>query len=162
MKGKINVRKAIETDISAIVALWKEFMDFHKERNRFFGRSAIAHEKFAEFIAGHIANESSCVLVAELDDLVVGHCLATISKYPPIYDVVEYGQIMDLAVTHKYRRKGVGETLVNAIRSWFLARGIHRVEVRVAVSNEVSVAFWRKMGFRPYVETLCLKMEEKV
>jgi ribosomal protein S18 acetylase RimI-like enzyme len=158
MKCKFNIRKAVQADIPAIVELWKEFMDFHKERDSFFSRSAIGHEKFAEFCTGQITNESSYVLVAESDDQVIGYCLATISKYPPVYNLVEYGQIMDLAITNKYRRSGIGKALVNAAQCWFSAHNVNRLEARVAVSNEISTAFWRKMGFMPYIETLCKKI----
>jgi hypothetical protein len=29
-----------------------------------------------------------------------------------------------------------------------------RLEVRVATTNELSTAFWRKLGFEPYMESL--------
>jgi len=37
---------------------------------------------------------------------------------------------------------------------WFSQRGIDRIEARVAVRNEVSTQFWRKVGYQPYTETV--------
>jgi ribosomal protein S18 acetylase RimI-like enzyme len=153
MNENINVRCASEADIGAIAELWKEFMDFHKGRDPHFSRSVRGHEAFAAFIADHIDNDTSRVLVATEGEDILGYCLATVAKYPPVFEKMEYGSISDLAVTEKHRRRGIGERMVKAVENWFLERNIRRVELRVATSNEISAAFWSKMGFVPYVET---------
>ena len=33
---------------------------------------------------------------------------------------------------------------------WFSQRGIDRIEARVAMRNEVSTEFWRKIGYESY------------
>jgi len=147
-----RIRKATWEDTEAISELWKELMDFHKERDRRFTRSADGHKRFAEFISGRIAHETSCVLLAEQQDEIVGYCLATISKYPPVYEHQEYGAIFDLAVTENCRRKGIGQALAEAALQWFSEQDIHRVEVRVATLNKISTSFWKKMSFVPYIE----------
>jgi GNAT superfamily N-acetyltransferase len=63
---------------------------------------------------------------------------------------------MDLAVTKQWRRKGIGVQLFNAAKQWFDSSGVKRVEVRVATSNETALGFWRKLGFKPYMETMYL------
>lgn len=148
------IRQAIPEDVTAIVDIWKEFMDFHAVRDRHFTRSTDGHERFADFISGRIVHEASCVLVAEQMEQVVGYCLAVISHYPPVFLYDTYGAISDLAVRASKRRQGIGQALVNHALAWFAAHDISRVELRVAISNEASMAFWRKMGFVPYVEML--------
>ena len=154
MKTDIIIRKATVNDLEVIGWLWQEFMDFHRERDLHYSRSADGHERFKEFVAGHIVSENSCVLVAEKVGGVIGYCLATLARYPPVFNEREYGMVFDLAVTERYRRMGVGEEMYQLVQSWFAERGIHRIELRVAVTNEASTAFWRKMGFMPYTETL--------
>ncbi len=154
MKSEARIRKASNADLSAIGTLWQEFMDFHKERDPHFARSADGHERFKEFIAGHMAAETSCVLVAEQDGNVVGYCLATLAKYAPVFENLDYGTVFDLAVTVRCRRTGIGEKLYRAAEAWFAQRGVHRIEIRVAVSNKTSTSFWKKIGFRPYVITV--------
>ncbi|MCA9437597.1 MAG: GNAT family N-acetyltransferase, partial [Candidatus Omnitrophica bacterium] len=55
-----------------------------------------------------------------------------------------------------FRRKGIGERLFRETVEWFRAKGVDRIELRVVVANEVSTAFWRKMGFAAYMEILRL------
>jgi ribosomal protein S18 acetylase RimI-like enzyme len=147
-------RESDPGDLDAIGNLWQEFMDFHRKREAHFSRSMDGHERFKEFLTGHIASETSCVLVAQQNGKVVGYCLAMLAKYPPVFEKRDYGTVFDLAVTERSRRSGIGEKMYATVQAWFSERGVQRVEVRVAVSNETSTAFWRKMGFKPFVETV--------
>jgi N-acetylglutamate synthase-like GNAT family acetyltransferase len=154
----IVIRKAVVKDVPSVLELWKELMDFHKELDRFFSRSATGHKQFAEFVTGHIKNENSCVIVAEHNGNLVGFCLATISKYPPVLKLKEYGEILGMAVSGKCRQRGIGARLLKALRQWFLKRGIKRIEVRFATANKVAERFWTKMGFQTYLKTASLKI----
>ena len=158
MQTDYVVRKASTYDVPQIVALWKELMDFHKEHDRFFSRSVTGHEGFADFITGHISSETSNVFVAEAGKDIVGYCLALVEKYPPVLEIQEYGLVQDLAVTKTYQRRGVGERLCKEALSWFSAKGIGRIEARVAKCNELATEFWAKMGFTPYLETVFLEI----
>ena len=155
MEERVTVRKAIEEDVPALVELWIEMMDLHRELDLFFSRTATGHERWAELVTGHMSKEKSCVFVAECRGRVAGYCAAFIEENPAVIETVQYGSFQELSVSSKYRRRGVGAELVKAMLQWFRERKIERVEVRVAVHNELSTAFWRKMGFRPYLETLC-------
>jgi len=156
--SELVIRKATTKDLESIGILWQEFMDFHRERDPAFARSADGHEHFKEFIAGHLEKESSLVLVAEQNGAVFGYCLAMLAKYPPVFENRDYGTVYDLAVTQRCRRAGIGEKMYKAAEKWFSERGMHRIELRVVVSNEVATAFWRKMGFLPHVENLFKKI----
>ncbi|MFA5393038.1 MAG: GNAT family N-acetyltransferase [Candidatus Ratteibacteria bacterium] len=152
--NKVTIRKASVDDLNAIGNLWQEFMDFHKSRDPRFTRSADGHERFKEFISGHMTLDTSRVLVAEEDGKVVGYCLAKLAKYPPVFEKQDYGTVFDLAVTERCRRSGIGAKLYHVAQVWFAEHEIHRIELRVAVSNETSTAFWKKMGFSPYATTV--------
>ena len=158
MKKQIKIKKAVQRDIPAMFELCKEMIDFHKERDKFFTLRAGADKKWFKFITGHISSKKSTVLVAEHNGRLVGHCLAFISEYPPVLTTKRYGLFQELAVTADYRRSGIGQRLVDEMLKWFRKRRIKRLEVRVSVFNEISTAFWRKMGFKPYLETLCLEI----
>ena len=154
MMNKVTIRKAVADDLNTIGNLWQEFMDFHKRRDPHFARSTNGHEQFKEFISGHMTSDTSCVIVANQDGKAVGYCLAALAKYPPVFKNKDYGTVFDLAITERCQRNGIGERLYHAAQTWFADHGIHRIEVRVAVSNETSTAFWMKMGFSPYVTTV--------
>jgi ribosomal protein S18 acetylase RimI-like enzyme len=148
------IRKAGRADVPSILELWKELMDFHKERDQLFSRSATGHESFADFITGHISSETSNVFVAEAGKDIVGYCIAIVEKYPPVLEIQEYGLVKSLAVTEEHRHSGIGKRLLEEAQSWFSEKGVHRIEARVAKSNRLATDFWAKMGFVPYLETV--------
>jgi RimJ/RimL family protein N-acetyltransferase len=49
----------------------------------------------------------------------------------------------------------VGEALVRAVEAWFAEQGQTRFETRLSTTNEVSTAFWAKMGYRGYALQVC-------
>ena len=158
MPGRVVIREAGAEDVGAIVELWVEMIDFHAERDPFFARSADGDKVFAEFVAKNIAGETVCVLVAERDGRIVGYCQGMIERHPPVLERVEYGQILDFGVTADCRRTGVGEQLCTRLCEWLAAKGVHRIEVRHSIANEIASRFWPKMGFRPYLKTLCMEV----
>ena len=157
MASEIIIRKAAVEDISSIVELWKELMDFHKERDRIFSRSATGHERFSDYLKGHISKENSCLFVAEADKDIVGYCLVFIEKYPPVIELKEYCLVQDIAVTQKYRRMGIGKRFLEEAQKWRCEKGVHRVEARVSTYNKAARDFWADMGFAPYLETVFME-----
>ena len=152
---QVVIRKATLKDISVIVGLWKEMMDFHKDRDPSFARADNGDEVFSQFVEKNINSETACVYVAIIGGTIVGYCQGMLEKHPPVLEDVDYGQILDFAVAADYRRSGIGERLCHALQGWFVLKGVHRLEVRHSEFNEVASRFWAKMGFRPYLKTLC-------
>ena len=159
MARRVIIRKAVTEDVPSILELWKEMMDFHKERDRIFSRSVTGHEGFADYISGHMSRDTSCVFVAEAGKDIVGYCLAFVEKYPPVLEIKEYGLVQDIAVSEKYRHRGIGKRFLNEARNWFSEKGISRIEARVATTNKISTGFWAKMGFTPYLETVFVELQ---
>ena len=159
MTREVTIRKAVKEDVSSIVELWKELMDFNKQYDENWSRSQNGHQSCADFINDHIADDGYCILVAEADQHIVGYSLSHICKCnPQLLKVKEYGQISNLAVTKNYRRKGIGERLSRKTVNWFSKRGIHRIEVYVGISNKSARKFWTKMGFTVFVENMFLEI----
>ena len=155
---KIIYREATKDDIPRMIELWKEFIDFHKVRDSLFSRSKEGPENFGKFVAENLRKDDAIVYVAEKKGEVIGHILATIQNYPPAFEMKRYGLVNDLAVTSAYRRFGIGQHLFALVKDWFFKKGIRRIEIEVAIANEVSTSFWRKMNFRPYKEISYLEL----
>lgn len=149
----MKIRTAVPEDTPRVLDLWKEFMDFHGERDPAFIRSATGHEGFGVFLEENMKSETAHVLVADDGDGLFGYCLARIAERPPVFDIRRYGQILDLAVSGPRRRSGVGETLLGEALTWFKKQGVSRVEISVSTANEVATSFWEKHGFKTYLET---------
>lgn len=158
MNEQVKIREAAVGDVPVIVEIWKELMDFHKELDAIFSRSATGHERFAEFLTSNMEKEDSCVLVAADGGRAVGYCQACISKYPPVLVREKYVEIFDMGVTEKYQRQGIGRMMIDALRRWYADKDVGRIELKYLTANKSAEEFWTKMGFKPYLKTAFLEI----
>jgi GNAT superfamily N-acetyltransferase len=158
MQAQAVVRKATRRDLDAIVALARELMDFHKALDPLFTRSTDFEALFGQFALRNIRSKAACVLVATVDERIVGYCQGMLDRHPPSLVQPEYGLIVDLCMTAGYRRTGVGQQMYTAMCEWFRTKGVRRIEVRHSTSNQIAARFWPKMGFKPYLRTLFLNL----
>jgi ribosomal protein S18 acetylase RimI-like enzyme len=148
----MRIRKAVETDLPSIVALWVEIMNFNQCAIP-FPLVEGAGTQHGEFVKQRLDSDKCLILVAELDGCVVGYCRSGVAHYPPVYEQQPYGTVAELVVAHEYRRCGIGRKLYERALEWFQSQSIKRVEVGTATRNPVSNAFWGKMGFETFRET---------
>lgn len=150
----MNIRIARLDDLNAIKELWREMMDFHRARDEYFSRSERGHERHGEYVRRNIESPEWLVIVADEDQSVIGFAMGKIDSYPPVYKHTHFGFVADIVVNESFRGRGIGRELYNQMLPWFREQGIDRVEINVASTNEVSQAFWRRMGFREYVKRM--------
>lgn len=154
MRHDVVIREATLRDLAAMKKIWIEFIDFHAARDHFFQRTEQGHERFGEFVAERIEKVDWNVSVAVVDDQAVGHIMGALSKHPPVFVNTRFGYVQDIAVSRRFRRRGVGTSLFGHLVRWFKAHGITRVELDAAASNDTSKGFWRKMGCEDFMVRL--------
>jgi ribosomal protein S18 acetylase RimI-like enzyme len=154
--------RATESHIPAIIGLWQEFIDYHRDIEPVYARTEDAAAKFEEHIRRLMASEDSQVLVALDGGEAVAYSIAQVCRRPPMILQTQFGFISDLGVRSDYRRKRVGEQMLNKILEWFELRRIRRIELQVLSHNQAAVSFWIKHGFETFVNRmfLCTNGEE--
>ncbi len=90
-------------------------------------------------IASELDNRLSYWLVAEVDGRVAG--------YVGSQSVLDGADMMNLAVSPDYRRRGIGQALVESLCAHLQQKGIIALLLEVRVSNESAIALYEKMGF---------------
>ena len=90
-------------------------------------------------IAHELTNPLSYWLVAELDGNVAG--------YVGSQTVLGESDMMNVAVHPDYRRRGIAETLVNALVDGLKAQDSHCLTLEVRESNDPAIGLYEKMGF---------------
>ena len=77
--------------------------------------------------------------MAETEDKIVG--------YIGMYQVLEEGDITNVAVHEKYQRKGIGNALVSTLLKEASKQMIQEVTLEVRVSNQSAIRLYEKNGF---------------
>ncbi|MCE2436232.1 MAG: GNAT family N-acetyltransferase [Candidatus Latescibacteria bacterium] len=138
---KMEVVQALNSDIPAILEIWKELMDFHVPFDSRYTLADGAEESMGKNLERLIAAEDALVIMAVENTKPMGFGIARIDKYPPVFVKQTCGTIEDLAVSSGHRRRGIGELVLKEMLDWFQSWGIDRVELRVASMNTVGYSF---------------------
>ena len=83
--------------------------------------------------------EAISATVAEIDGLVVGYQISTISS--------QVGHLARLAVDPAYQNSGVGSVLVRDVLDQFQRQGIVQVTVNTQMRNKASLELYKRFGF---------------
>ena len=143
-------------DISDIVLLWEELMEFHAEMNPIFKRSNKGKKVFKKNLLRQLMNKNKALLLSAVkDNKVIGYSFSYIDDFnPPYYEVEKIGFFADVIVTEQYRKYGIGKRLVDRTIQWFAEKGISRLEAGVLENNDIGNKFWRNMKFNNFVSKL--------
>ncbi len=142
-----RIREATPADVGAMIPIWIEFIDLHRDFEPVYQRTKDGHERFGAFVKERIAMPNWCVAVAEIETQIVGHIMGSVAERPPVFEKVRFGYIQDIAVGEAYRRGGIGTALFNYLCEWFQKQQLSDMELDRVAANPLSQGFWRKMGF---------------
>ncbi len=139
----IKIIRAKERHISAMGQLWLEFMYFHQDIDPIFTPREDALPGFEKHhLRPHMKSKDGLVLIALEGDQAVGFSLSEIKGPMPGYKLDEFGYVDILAVAANYRRRGIGERMVEKIMKWFHSKNIDRVELEITTRNQLAASFW--------------------
>jgi ribosomal protein S18 acetylase RimI-like enzyme len=150
----MEIVEATESHIPALLELWTEFFDYHRDIDPYYTRSEDALVHIGKRLREKMEDEDSQVLVAVEGDTVVGYSLSWIADNSPFVKEKQHGFICDLAVTSAHRGKGIGENLLERTLAWFTAKGIRRIAIYTLTGNPRAIAFWKCHGFEATMQCM--------
>ncbi|HVJ49233.1 GNAT family N-acetyltransferase [Desulfitobacterium sp.] len=95
-----------------------------------------------------------CIMVAELNQQIVGMCTAQILVSTAEGGIVAL--VEDLVVEDACRGEGIGKELLLAIEGWAIARGASRLQLLADQNNTRALEFYKKMDWK-VTELICLR-----
>jgi len=105
-------------------------------------------------LAMMLDNPQGCLLVAEEDGQVVGMCSGQL-----LVSTAEGGfslLVEDVVVDEKWRGRGVGRLLMEAVSDWARDRNVRRLQLLADRNNSPALAFYRRLGWKG-TELICLR-----
>ena len=104
-------------------------------------RSIAEERRYLKAIRRH---RYAAVLVAELDGKIVGRLSISRESHPASEHVADVG----LMVADDYRRRGIGNALMESAENWARAVGVRKIELHVFPHNEAALALYDRIGYR--------------
>lgn len=144
------IRPAQQSDQSAIAVLWQDMIAELTNRDPDQPRPLTdAAATYAARLMAVLDAPDTCVLVAALNDQVIGYGLgALVDLQSDLFVPVKSGFIVDLSVARTARRQGVGRALISGLLGWFSRHRVTTVEWNVASTNKAGHVFWQAVGGR--------------
>lgn len=145
LHGEILIRDARPEDAVAIAKLNREEMGYE-----------YAEEKTREKLQALLSGGKDLILVAECGGAVVGY--VHLCHYDLLYfDSMK--NVMGIAVSHEFRRRGIGKKLLTAAEDRARADGAAAVRLSSGESRTEAHAFYRSLGYSGTKKQLNLKKE---
>ncbi|WP_180344815.1 GNAT family N-acetyltransferase [Aeromonas caviae] len=150
----MDIRKATEQDIDAILALNRQIGQLHFEQvpevfcppspeDRVFLLGAIADEARL-FCVAVVAGEVASFLTARID---LNESVPFLSKLPVC-------RITTVVVDEGQRSRGIGRALIAHGDQWGKARGASQLRLEVMAFNERARALYEQLGFKAQSQTM--------
>ena len=107
----------------------------------------LGYDCSCEFVSTRISNLDKGrekVFVAEVNGIVAGYIHA--EKYQTLY-FEPMINILGLAVSSEFRRRGIGRMLLKHAERWADEVGIHKIRLNSGSSRKEAHSFYRAMGY---------------
>ena len=100
-------------------------------------------ERFAE-------RPNAVAFVATMDDTAVGFVAGYVGCFRDgamDWTAEDVATMAKAWVDPRHRRRGIGQALAGAVKSWAATRNVRTLEVQVTEGNGPGIAFYQKLGF---------------
>lgn len=137
MLAGVLIRPARPADVAGIIAL---FSAVAEERDSIGTEPGFDVAQRRSSILQSIDEAASCVLVATVEDVVVGN-LGIQAQYR------QSAGSLSMMVAREHRGQGIGGRLLDDSLRWARESGLHKVDLEVWPHNRAAIALYRSRGF---------------
>ncbi len=150
----MEIRKAQEQDIDAILELNRQIGEIHFEQAPQVFCPPSPEER--AFLLTAIAAEGRLFCVAEQEGAVVGFLTARIdiNETIPFLSKQPICRIGTVVVDEGYRSQGIGKALIAHCDEWGKVQGAHQIRLEVMAFNERAKALYEALGFKMLSQTM--------
>lgn len=141
----IQIRKATEKDLEILLSFEQGVVEAERPFDNSLKDGTIHYYDLPELIRSDKAE----VLVAIVDDLIVGSGYAKILKAKSYRKFEEYAYLGFMYVRPKYRGRGINQTVLHHLIDWSKQQSLTEVRLEVYDENIIAKNSYLKKGFKP-------------
>lgn len=134
---EINVREVIPDDAEELARLSIQ-LGYHASVSQTENRLRLI-----------LANKDNCLFAATIAKKIIGWIHGSQTFRLESEPFIEIG---GMVVDEKYRRKGIGQQLVEKVECWSRERSIRKIRVRCNTKRDDAHNFYRSIGFNEIKE----------
>ena len=152
----ISIEQATQKDMSEVAKLSMELL---KHENELTGNyfTVYSHEYYVKKFEQKL-NDGQCILVAKINNNVVGFLMAEFLK-TPWYRNNDVCMIDEVSVSEKHRSCGIGTALFKKVLSICKDKNIEEVKLNVYNANVGAKNLYERLGFRDLRQQMSLVLK---
>jgi len=141
----IEIRKATETEISILLSFEKGIIEAERPFDSTLKEGEIHYYDLVELIKAKKAE----VLVAVVDNEIVGSGYAKILTAKPYQNHSEYAYLGFMYVKPTFRGQGINQKILQGLMDWAKSQNLTEVRLEVYDENIKAKNAYLKAGFKP-------------
>jgi len=141
----IEIRQAIETEIDILLSFEKGII----ETERPFDNTLKEGEIHYYNLIGLIRSQKAEVLVALVNNEIVGSGYAKILSAEPYQKHTEYAYLGFMYVKPAFRGQGINKKILHGLIDWAKSQNLTEVRLEVYDENTIAKNSYLKAGFKP-------------
>ena len=154
----ITIKNATINDLQKVQELnLKLFEKEHKEYDSLLNLKWTFGEVGTKYYQDRISKEDGCVLVAIVDDEIVGYLCGGLKKAEEYRNLPIVAELENTFVLNEFRSQGIGKQLYNEFINWCKTKNVGKLRVEASAQNELAIKFYRNNNFKDY--TLILEAD---
>lgn len=146
------IRLAGTEDVEAVADLIIRTKKLNNEFDPLFEVVKDVQVKARDYVAASLRTHDVILLVATRRNKVVAAIRAEL-RDRLFYEPTKIGHITDFYVMPEFRRKALGEEVIEKASAELRKRGAQIITCEVPSRNDIAVSFYRKHGFRSILQT---------
>lgn len=141
----VEVRNATEAEIETLLLFEKEII----ATERFFDNTLKEGEIHYYDLIELIRSRKAEVLVAVINNEIVGSGYAKILPAEPFQKYAEYAYLGFMYVKPAFRGQGINQKILNGLVDWAKTQNLTEVRLEVYDKNTIAKNAYLKAGFKP-------------
>lgn len=153
----ITLRPATMNDLPLLLSFEQGVITAERPFDAFIKEEHITYYDIVHLIQ----SVESEIIVAELNEHVIGVGYAKIRQSKHYWKELEYVYLGFMYVHPDHRRQGINQKIINHLKEWAKLRDIHELRLEVYMENEAAIRAYQKTGFIEHMVEMRLSLEEE-
>ncbi|MDR0266138.1 MAG: GNAT family N-acetyltransferase [Sphingobacterium sp.] len=142
---KTIIRQARENEVDTLIEFEQGIVEAERPFDNTLKEGEIHYYDLLELIR----SEEAEVLVAVVEDQLVGSGYAKLLDAKPYQKFKKYAYLGFMYVKPAYRGQGINKLILERLISWAKEKNISEVRLQVYDENTIAKNAYRKVGFKP-------------
>ena len=142
-----SIRSAVLADLKALLDFEQRIIEAERPFDPTLQKGEISYYNIEALIVSHEAE----VVVVEYNGKIVASGHATLKKARHYLEHDDYAYLGFMYTHPDFRGKGLNKKIVDALKEWSEAKGLHEIRLTVYNDNIAALRAYEKVGFKRHI-----------